>query len=207
MKVTIEFNDAQTKLLNKICMDGNYSKFLSDFMEKELFSAFHGNAIHTPQHIHYYEEVERLINLVEIKQQVIADFLGFSQAAISKAFIAQNDRSVIYRSMTQRGSPDQFVGSIYMSIQDNDKVMLDSIGEYLGSISDAEEAASNTTFFSLLNGYVQRKNKTQQNKIDFLEALKKMDVKLLLEISESSLNEQSFEQLYRTLQNCYMLLR
>ena len=207
MKVTIEFNDVQTKLLNKICMDGNYSKFLNDFMEKELFSAFKENAVHAPQHIQYYKEVERLINLVGIKQQVIADFLGFSQAAISKAFITQNDRSVIYRAMTQRGSPDQFVASVYMSILDSDKETLDSIKQYLRAIGFTEGVASRTIFFSLLNGYVQRKNKTQQSNINFLEAFKKMDMKLLQAIDESTINDQSFEQLHETLQNYYMLLR
>ena len=213
MKVCIEFNDDQTKILNKICIDGNLPKFLLNFMQKELFSSLSQSIIkNTPSHILYYEETSRLSKLVKLTQQEIAKELGFSQQAIAKAFKTQNERSVIYRAMTQHGSPDNFVFDVFKSIlektgdsADGDESLFYAITHFNNLEKSKEKRLDLIELFILFRGFMKRTKGKQFDEKNFIDNFLNLD-SLLINYKNTAISDRSAENLYKTLYEYYLSL-
>lgn len=189
MKICIELDKFQVDILDKICPDNNYSKFLHDFLQKHLFlSLTQSNSIVVHSHVTYYEEVEKIVKLVGIKQNDIAKKMRLSQAAIAKAFKLKNDNSVIFRNMQQHGSPDNFLFDMYVeTLLENEDAQLFALN-YAGVIYnffndflyDSQKREACFRFIMLLNSFTKRIKPKHYNPELFYKAVIKLDQQLFL---------------------------
>lgn len=213
MKICLEFDSEKIKLLNKICLDGNFQKFLLNFLDKELFTAF-SKTSPISTHIQYYDEVNRIMKMLNLKQEEIANHLGFSRTAVTKSFKTYNERSVIYRAMTQYGSPDNFVFDVYLDLLSHpdtalaNSMITGDILEYLRKYFEFSQEKFDKIFkfIMFLNIFALRTKPKTYDLDKFVEAVKKLDRKLWNDFDETILDEKSAERLYTALYEYYLSL-
>lgn len=214
-RVFVDFDNDDFDILNKIVIDGNYSSYIRNFLKKELFAKL--TISHkTPSHIQYYEEVERLMKLLKLRQQELADQLGYSQAAIAKSFKTRNDRSVIYHTMTQHGTPDNFIYDVYLNLLQKDEFYSDAgiirgdVDEYFETfIKDHSTRKNCLNFIEKLSCFSYRVKPKKHNISDFVQAIKRLNKKLFLNLDKSLIIEnenRSGERLFTALTEYYLSL-
>lgn len=229
MKICLDFDEKQIKILNKICLDNNYPRFIQSFLQKNLFDELKETIVvsATLSHIAYYQETARLIKLVGLTQVEIANQLGFSQQALGKAFKLQNDNSVIYRAMQQHGSPDNFVFDIYTITLINDDYTSLNATVYSGDVYDFlnsflaydfQKKEACFKFIMMLSSFAKRIKPKQYKPEFFFNAVKKLnkqlfenfDIFLVSNMKDIKGNElfctRSAEQLYTALKEYYLSL-
>lgn len=228
MKICIDLNEDQITILNKICLDNNYPKFIAGFLQKNLFSSLMPSVCdNSPTHVAYYNEVERIAKQIGLKQGEISQYLGLSQAAVNKAFKLRNDNSVIYRTMQQSGRPDNFLFDVYIKTLIDDPYSAIITTAYSGGVydyltsflaHDFQKREACFSFIMLLAGFSKKHKPKKYEPELFFTAVKKLDKRLFLDFNILLVSDftdieghetfcyRSAEKLYTALKEYYLSL-